>query len=104
MFSRRDRVELSVLGLLVLGWALVVAPVLHAVEHSHGHAHQHGAPAQGPASHGDGSLEHGKAVFHSSPAWPVVVAVWQPLAAPEALRPEAPALVASFRPEQPQGP
>ncbi|MCC6336887.1 MAG: hypothetical protein IT380_23210 [Myxococcales bacterium] len=104
MFSRRDRVELSVLGLLALGWALVISPVLHAVEHSHGHAHSHGAPAPRPGAHGEGSVEHGKAVFQSAPAMPVLVAVWQPLERTESLAPEAPSLASSFRPEQPQGP
>jgi hypothetical protein len=102
VFSRRDRVELSILGLVILGWALVVSPVLHAVEH--GHAHAHGAPSPAPASHGAGSVEHAKAVFQSSPAVPVVVALWQPLVSPSRSFPDAPSVSTHFRPEQPQGP
>lgn len=105
MFSRRDRVELSVLGLLVLGWALVVAPLVHTVEHAHGHAHHHGAPAKGePATHGVGSAEHLQAVVSGPAAMPVVVAVWQPLPRVEFASPEAPTLRPAFRRAQPQGP
>lgn len=103
MFSRRDRFELAVLGLVTLGWALVVAPALHTVEHVHGHRHHHGAPSDS-SHHGDGSVEHQHALFVDPPAAPVLVAQWRPLARVEALRPEAPSLAASFRPEQPQGP
>jgi hypothetical protein len=103
MFSRRDRVELAVLGLVALGWALVAAPVLHTVEHAHGHRHHHGAPGD-TAPHGDGSFEHQHVLFVEAPMAPVLVAQWQPLARVEPSRPEAPSLQASFRPERPQGP
>lgn len=103
MFSRRDRFELAVLGLVALGWALVVAPALHAVEHAHGHRHHHGAPSDA-SHHGNGSFEHQHALFVDAPTAPVLVAQWQPLARVEPRRPEAPSLASSFRPEQPQGP
>jgi hypothetical protein len=60
VFSRRDRVELGVLGLALLGWALIVAPAVHQQTHAHStkHSHQsHSGPAKND-SHGEGSFEH----------------------------------------------
>ena len=101
VFTRRDRVELAVLGLWALGWALVVAPALHAVEH--GHAHHHGAPAD-TSQHGDGSLEHHQALLLQQPPPPAVVTSWTLLAQAEPSSPDAPHLAAQFASAQPQGP
>jgi len=104
MFTRRDRVELSVLGLLVLGWALVFAPVLHALAHAHGHTHQHGAPSSTPVPHGAGSVEHQRALFVDAAPAPVLLAAWQPLDVARPPEPDAPFTAARLLPEQPQGP
>jgi hypothetical protein len=81
VFSRADRREWAVLGLLALAWALLAAPLLHRAAHAHGHAHHHGDEVP-PAQHGHGSLEHQQALFLPAPklASPVFVAVRRPLA------------------------
>jgi hypothetical protein len=118
---RQDRRELSFLGALLLGWALVAAPLVHLlVSHAEppaslgqvrslplsdqGHSHSHGPGPSAPGEHGQGSLEHGKALFSASPAAPSLVLVLVSLAF---VLPQPPASVARAvwpRVEQSQGP
>src|SRR4051812_27750652 len=79
MFSRADRRELAVLGLVALSWCLLVAPVLHRETHAAGRKHSHGLPSQ-QRSHGEGSFEHQLAVFVAPPASPVVLGSFGALA------------------------
>jgi hypothetical protein len=54
--AHEDRRDGGWLGLVLLGWGLLVAPLLHGFGHdADNHHHRPAAPAQ----HGQGSLEHG---------------------------------------------
>lgn len=66
MLSKNDRREWAVLGLIALGWALLVAPLVHRETHAHGTAHSHGPNS--PLKHGDGSLEHQALAFFDAPS------------------------------------
>lgn len=89
MFSRRDRVELSVLGLVVLAWGLLVSPLLHSLAHAHAHGHEHGAPARS-TGHGAGSLEHHAAAFLETPAHVELTSTWLLVSRSRPLEPRAP--------------
>ncbi len=117
---RHDRRELGFLGALLLGWALVAAPLVHlsvahapdlesprqlASAHSlplKAHGHSHG-PAT-PGAHGEGSLEHGKAFFTSPPVSPALVLVLVRLAPIVLLGPSPVDLDRVDGTAQPQGP
>lgn len=84
---------------MLLAFGLLVAPLLHGIDH--GHSHSHG-PAQ--SRHGDGSLEHQSLAF-SSPAAIVeptffAVALGSPVVTSQDVVDLAPRWTA----EQPQGP
>lgn len=84
---------------MLLAFGLLIAPLLHGIDH--GHSHSHG-PAQ--ARHGDGSLEHQSLAF-ASPAVvvePTFFAV--ALGAPASLAARSPELSLRWSVEQPQGP
>ena len=75
MFSRADRREWAVLGLVALGWCLLVAPALHRETHAEGRKHSHGVPSQQQQqqrNHGEGSFEHQLAVFVAPASAPIV--------------------------------
>lgn len=101
---RRDRRDLALLGLLVLAFGLVVAPLLHRFEHGDGHAHRHGSSAPDDSRHGEGSLEHQLASFTapSLAVEPIFFAV--AIAVPGAARQRSPDHNARWTAEQPQGP
>lgn len=105
MFSRSDRREGTILALLALSWAFVLAPILHTVVHATGKAHSH-APAttDRSRSHGDGSFEHSSVVGLEAPSSPAsglsLLASW----VPERREPHAPELEAVRRVEQSQAP
>jgi hypothetical protein len=102
--TRRDRRDLALLGLLVLAFGLVVAPLLHRFEHGDGHTHHHGSSPPDDSRHGEGSLEHQLASF-TSPSLavePVFFAV--ALEQPHAHQQQAPSTSARWTAEQPQGP
>lgn len=100
---RRDTFELSLLALGLLGWALVVAPLVHAVSHGHSYSHAHGSLPTS-SSHGDGSFEHHRALIASPPAMPVVPLVLLAMNVREAAAPRAPFVRPHRISEQPQGP
>lgn len=104
---RRDRRELAFLGALLLGWALVLAPVVHvlvghAARHAHGHSHGPAQPDDAP--HGQGSLEHGSALVHATAAAPALFLVLVSLASVAEPSPQSPCLAVWPRVEQSQGP
>ena len=102
---RRDRRELAFLGALVLGWGLVFAPLAHQLlTHSEGHGHSHGPAVPDDAPHGQGTLEHGAALLHPSPAVPALLLVLVAPAVPAVETFEAPTRAAWPKVEQPQGP
>lgn len=86
MLNRTDRREWAALGLIALGWALLVAPVLHRETHAHGTQHSHGPAAPG-TQHGAGSLEHQALAFLSTPAVVSPVGVFFRLGAVEQVVP-----------------
>jgi hypothetical protein len=101
----RDRRDLALLGLLVLAFGLVVAPLLHRFEHRGGHAHhRHGSSMPDDSRHGEGSLEHQLASFTtpSVAVEPVFFAV--ALNQPQPHQQRAPSTSARWTAEQPQGP
>jgi hypothetical protein len=104
MLARSDRREWAVLGLVALGWCLLVAPLLHRQTHVEGTKHTHGAPAQSERNHGEGSFEHQLAVFVAPPAAPVVFGDFTALASLELRAPRAPWIVELRRVEQAQAP
>ena len=92
------------LGLVVLAWGLLVAPVTHAFRHARdGQGHSHGAL---PTSeeHGGGSVEHLLAVATAAAAPLELVRVSTLVVLEEVARPLTPALVARNPVENPQGP
>lgn len=101
--TRSDRRDAAFLGLLVLAFGLVVAPLLHRFEHGDGH-HHHGSRTPDESRHGEGSLEHQLASFTapSLAVEPVFFAV--ALTQPRAHQQRAPQLSARWTVEQPQGP
>ena len=102
MTSRSDRRDLAVVGLWVLSWALVLAPLLHSVTHEHGQAHSHGAlPSE---SHGAGSTAHLQAVFVEPAVTLDVVFAAQRVAVASATSPQAPHVERWNSVEEPQGP
>lgn len=97
--TRRDRRDGAWLGLMLLAFGLLVAPLLHGIDH--GHSHSHG-PSQ--SSHGAGSLEHQSLAF-ASPAEvvePTFFAVG--LGVSKSASQHAPELASRWSAEQPQGP
>lgn len=98
------------LGLVVLGWGLLVAPLLHRETHAHGATHSHGAPSKQPSKqapvdqHGAGSLEHGSFALAGAPALPIAVVVQLASTVTPALAPEAPWRAPARRVEQSQAP
>lgn len=100
--QRRDRFELSLLALGLLGWALVVAPLVHAS--SHGHAHTHAGSLPSSSTHGDGSFEHQRALLSSPPVTVVVPLVLVASRVVEAPSPRAPFVERHRTSELPQGP
>ncbi len=104
MLARSDRREWAVLGLVALGWCLLVAPVLHRQTHLEGTKHSHGAPAQSERSHGEGSFEHQLAVFVAPGEAPVVVARLMAIEARDFVLPEAPWVSSLRRVEMSQAP
>lgn len=103
---RRDRKELAFLGALLLGWGLVLAPLAHQLTHAtdHGHGHSHGPAVPDGAPHGQGALEHGRAVLQTGPSVPVLLLLLVAMAVPAAPTFDAPTLAAWPKVEQPQGP
>ena len=117
---RQDRRELSFLGALLLGWALVAAPLVHLlVSHAppatlgavgslplspEGHGHSHGPGPSAPGQHGQGALEHGTALFNTPPVLPALVVVAVALAVVVPSQPTSPALAVWPRVEKSQGP
>lgn len=118
---RQDRRELSFLAALLLGWGLVAAPVVHRlVSHGEptaalgevaavpingqGHGHSHGPTDSGTKEHGQGSLEHGKAVFGAMPAAPALLLVVVALCVVTAVLPPSPSVAVWPRVEKSQGP
>ncbi len=90
LFLRSDRRELAVLGLVVLAWGLLVAPLTHAWTHARdGHGHSHGVPASA-SQHGAGSLEHLLVVACAAPATPELTRVGTVLVLAEVARPASP--------------
>jgi hypothetical protein len=105
LISREDRRDLGVLGLMVLAWGLLVAPLVHTFTHAHGHGHSHGAQPQGtPGTHGAGSVEHLLAVSTGAPPVPELSPVRMPLALARAERPRSPPLERWQSVEESQGP
>lgn len=90
------------LGLLALGWALLVAPVLHRETHSHGTSHSHGPSSN--QKHGDGSLEHQALAFTQAPALVSFDVVAVPVELSLALEPKPVMLAAVRRVENSQAP
>lgn len=104
MLARSDRREWAVLGLVALGWCLLVAPFLHRQTHVEGRKHSHSVPAQPERTHGQGSFEHQLAVFTAPPAAPVVLAQLTALVSVELPARDAPLISALRRVEQSQAP
>ena len=100
--QRRDRFELSLLALGLLGWAVVVSPLLHTV--SHGHSHKHAGSLPSSTTHGDGSFEHQRALLSSPPLIRVVQQVMVASRVVEAASPSVPFVVRHRTSELPQGP
>ncbi len=101
--TRSERKDAAFLGLLLLAFGLVVAPLLHRFEHDDGH-HHHGSTTPDESRHGEGALEHQLASF-TAPALavePVFFAV--ALTHPRVDQQAAPQLGARWTVEQPQGP
>jgi hypothetical protein len=91
MFSRADRREWAVLGLVALGWCLLVAPALHRETHAEGRKHSHGVPSQQQQrNHGEGSFEHQLAVFVAPASAPSVFGEFTALALLQVDAPESP--------------
>ena len=118
---RHDRKELSFLAALVLGWGLLAAPLVHLLTahaphpaslgaarslplSAEGHGHSHGPGPQAPGQHGQGSLEHGAALFNAPAAVPSLVLVLVALAAVAPSQPGSPSLAPWPRVEKSQGP
>lgn len=106
--KRADRRELAVLGLVVLGWGLLVSPLLHRDAHAHGVAHTHGPSGKHvPVSneqHGADSLEHQAVAFTSAPALPDGVVALLAVKWTHDVEPGAPWVAAPRRVEQSQAP
>ncbi len=83
------------LGLLALGWCLLVAPLLHRFVHAHGVDHTHQA---------GGSFEHQDLHFTAPPQLPALAALVYPVVQPGLTRPTAPTLRAARPVAQPQAP
>ncbi|MDP1921207.1 MAG: hypothetical protein Q8L14_33510 [Myxococcales bacterium] len=102
--TRSERRDAAFLGLLLLAFGLVVAPLLHRFEHGDGHGHHHGSSTPDESRHGEGALEHQLASF-TAPTLavePIFFAV--ALTQPRAHQQGAPHLTARWTVEQPQGP
>ena len=104
MLARTDRREWAVLGLVALGWCLLVAPVLHRQTHVEGTKHSHGAPAPSERSHGEGSFEHQLAVFVAPGEAPLVLARMTAVEARKPITPDVPLVSALRRVEMSQAP
>ncbi|MFT3711816.1 MAG: hypothetical protein QM817_29610 [Archangium sp.] len=102
---RADRREFAVLGLAVLAWGLLLAPLIHRDVHAHGVAHSHGpAKQQLPESHGVGSLEHQDVALGSAPVVAAPVVVVAALELPVEEQPCAPWVAPQRRVELSQAP
>lgn len=104
VFTRRDRFELGVLGLMLLAWGLLVAPALHALTHAHGHPHHHSVPTAPGLPHGAGSVEHLLALATTGTVTPQVFWVGHAVSPREAHPPPGPDLERPSGVEVPQGP
>lgn len=124
---RTNRLAMGLTAAALLAWGLVAAPLAHqltAHRHQHeepvfgvpralsmkakpsGPTHSHGAPGKPgqQREHGVGSLEHGQASLHASPAVPSLIAFAVAVAVPVTQVPLQPQLAAWHRVEQQQGP
>lgn len=95
MLARSDRREWAVLGLVALGWCLLVAPVLHRETHAHGTPHTHQQHA---------NFEHQSIAFVAPVDQVEVPGVWLALAAPVEAAPRAVTVRSQRRVEQSQAP
>jgi hypothetical protein len=121
---RAHRLSSGIAATLLVAWGLIAAPLLHqlaphrdapmlwkpralSLKHRAGRQapadHSHGAPGK-PGEHGDGSLEHGRALLHAPPSPPQVCCFAVEVACRERLAPLVPQLTARPRVEMPQGP
>lgn len=69
-----------------------------------GHGHSHGPGPSVPGEHGQGSLEHGKALFAAAAPMPSLVLVLLAVATVVPQPPSSPSLPAWHRVEKSQGP
>lgn len=95
MFSRADRREWAVLGLVVLAWCLLVAPLLHRLTHAHGHTHAHASSA---------NFEHQTLSFTAPAETTPLLALVTRLELARVGQPAAPAVEPQRRVEQSQAP
>lgn len=92
------------LGLVVLAWGLLVAPLAHASTHARsGHRHEHSAPASSE-QHGAGSLEHLLVLACAAPTAPDLTRVSMVLTVAEVALPSSPVIESWNSVENPQGP
>ncbi|MFZ5439284.1 MAG: hypothetical protein ACOZQL_04705 [Myxococcota bacterium] len=103
LLARRDRREWAVLGLVLLAWGLLVAPLVHRESHAHGHRHSHG-PTQPSSPHGAASLEHQALSFVEGPATPTPIFLASLLVVRPELVPQTPERRVHRRVEQSQAP
>ncbi len=96
MLARRDRREWAVLGLVALGWCLLIAPVLHRETHAHGTPHSH--------QQGSGNFEHQSIAFVAPVDVVDVPGVWVAVAEVGDVAPLAVELRGQRRVEQSQAP
>jgi hypothetical protein len=87
---------------MLLLFGLVLAPLVHRIDHGHGHTHGPTTPTKTP--HGTGSLEHLDALGHQAPVMqaPTLVALRVSCAKPTP--PGAPTLEPRPSVACPQGP
>jgi hypothetical protein len=102
VFDRRDRWELAFLGLVVLAWGLLVAPIVHSFEH--GHRHTHGLPSDPSRHAGEGTVEHLLAIGVETQILEAPVARVLVVRLVEPRSPESAAVRRWNSVEQPQGP
>ena len=93
---------MAVLGLMVLAFGLLVAPLTHALKHDH--RHTHGAPPAQSGPHGEGAVEHLLALATQAPAVPVLLRERFLVTLVQAQRPRAPQVASWNRVEESQGP
>lgn len=100
MVSSRARLKLGIAGLVLVAWALVVAPALHAAAHARGHED---SPADATPLGSLSFLHHAVVFIDAAPA-PTVVAVWRPIEDGSLAQPTPPSLPLPHRTEQPGAP